>query len=472
MTINQIRQLLYGMFILVLFIIFLYCILINNWLVMNKTYSEQLWYKKHEAVISLDDIEQNPPTLESPDINVTPIPVINWNKMAKSRLPWYFQDGTKVPNNIEPKHKTGPRTSRIWPEEQNNTDRIEEQLMFVPHNYQYENSPMKKILINNSFNGCMINEGQTEFISNDCPVDRCFITKNILEAENMDAIIFNGKYSKPSHNKTSKQVWILLITEPAYKSTLNVDQDVINWTAAYRHDSDIYIPYGRWAYYNPSVTQIEQLDRNYASAKKKKVAIIVSNCSDANKDRVEYVGELKNYITVDVYGECGEFNKTVTLDEFLKILDRDYKFYLAFENANCVDYITDTFFVNGLQYNTLPVVMGGRPEDYQRIAPERSYVHVDDFESPARLAEYLHRLDADDDLYNEYFRWKGTGEFIDTKFYCRLCAMLHDVDAPTKHYRNVDDWWRGPGVCGDRKTEWRRAEGLSAGGRVANDDHE
>lgn len=58
MTINQIRQLLYGMLILVLFIIFLYCILINNLLVMNKTYSEQLWYKKHKAVISLDDIER------------------------------------------------------------------------------------------------------------------------------------------------------------------------------------------------------------------------------------------------------------------------------------------------------------------------------------------------------------------------------------------------------------------------------
>lgn len=77
-------------------------------------------------------------------------------------------------------------------------------------------------------------------------------------------------------------------------------------------------------------------------------------------------------------------------------------------------------------HDVLPIVMGARPEDYERSAPHKSFLHVDNFASPAALAEYLHVLDKDDTLYNEYFQWKGTGEMIDTKFFCRMCSLLHD----------------------------------------------
>ena len=50
--------------------------------------------------------------------------------------------------------------------------------------------------------------------------------------------------------------------------------------------------------------------------------------------------------------------------------------------------------------------MGARPQDYERAAPYKSYIHVDDFEGPKELAEYLKKLEENDDLYNEYFRWK------------------------------------------------------------------
>ena len=107
-------------------------------------------------------------------------------------------------------------------------------------------------------------------------------------------------------------------------------------------------------------------------------------------------------------------------------MNTEYKFYLAFENSNCRDYITEKFYVNGLKNDILPVVMGARKEDYVRSAPQKSFIHVDDFDSPEDLAKYLQELDRNDDLYNEYFQWKGTGEMINTKFFCRLCSMLHD----------------------------------------------
>jgi hypothetical protein len=96
--------------------------------------------------------------------------------------------------------------------------------------------------------------------------------------------------------------------------------------------------------------------------------------------------------------------------------------------------------------------MGARPEDYARAAPRKSYIHVDDFSSPAALAEYLKKLDADDAAYNEYFAWKGTGEFMNTFFFCRLCAMLHDPARPRKEYVNLTKWWRLDAMC--RKGSW------------------
>lgn len=93
--------------------------------------------------------------------------------------------------------------------------------------------------------------------------------------------------------------------------------------------------------------------------------------------------------------------------------------------------------------------MGARPEDYENAAPYWSYIHVDDFESANELADYLHVLDQNDDLYNTYFNWMGTGEFIQSHFWCRVCALLHDeasLEKP-KWYENVNDWWLGPGTC-------------------------
>ena len=66
--------------------------------------------------------------------------------------------------------------------------------------------------------------------------------------------------------------------------------------------------------------------------------------------------------------------------------------------------------------------MGAPRLDYEAVAPYKSFIHVADFDSPKELAKHLHHLDQSDKEYNSYFRWKGTGELIDTRFYCRLCA--------------------------------------------------
>jgi glycoprotein 3-alpha-L-fucosyltransferase len=74
----------------------------------------------------------------------------------------------------------------------------------------------------------------------------------------------------------------------------------------------------------------------------------VSNCNDRN-GRQQYAHELQKHIPVDIYGKCGTKKCPRYTDTCYEMLDRDYKFYLAFENANCKDYITEKLFRNALR---------------------------------------------------------------------------------------------------------------------------
>ena len=45
---------------------------------------------------------------------------------------------------------------------------------------------------------------------------------------------------------------------------------------------------------------------------------------------------------------------------------------------------------------------------------------------------------------------QGTGEFVNTKFWCRVCALLHDPTLPDRvpgGYDDINAWWRAQGTC-------------------------
>ncbi|VDN16640.1 unnamed protein product [Dibothriocephalus latus] len=107
----------------------------------------------------------------------------------------------------------------------------------------------------------------------------------------------------------------------------------------------------------------------------------------------------------------------------LKNLSLQYKFYLAFENSNCAGHITEKFFVNGLSFGMLPVVMGASREVYCAVAPPNSFIHVDDFSSPAELADYLNWLDKNDDAYASYFAWQAYGKVL-VRAFARNCSKI------------------------------------------------
>lgn len=75
---------------------------------------------------------------------------------------------------------------------------------------------------------------------------------------------------------------------------------------------------------------------------------------------------MKNYVQIDIYGKCGKPCPPPLNVDCRKIISIEYKFYLAFENSLCKDYITEKFF-KMLYFDIIPVVYGGGTYDYYVI---------------------------------------------------------------------------------------------------------
>jgi len=380
----------------------------------------------------------------------------------ESERPWYMKGGQLYPKNSVINTTTGIRSVKIFPDELPGEDRIPDQLMYLPpagtlpDNQEDPNVPLKKILLWNgasSWGG--IKPGRGIFLKEKCPVSACVLSSTRAEAESADLVLFKDHFTMPYFKRPLNQIWMLYLLECPLHTQIFKQASIFNWTATYRTDSTVVAPYERWQYYNENVKTIKQ-EKNYAANKTKQVAWFVSNCG-ARNGRLNYARELGKYINVDIYGACGSKRcPRSSANKCFNLLDKDYKFYLAFENSNCKDYITEKFFVNGLGHDILPIAMGARLEDYEQVSPYKSFLHVDQFSGPKELAEYLLELDKDDQAYNQYFQWKGTGEFINTKFWCRICGLLHDNKVSrsvSNYYSNINEWWRGDTICANKG--WR-----------------
>ena len=182
--------------------------------------------------------------------------------------------------------------------------------------------------------------------------------------------------------------------------------------------------------------------------KSKLVAWFVTHCHTESR-REDYVKELKQYIEVDVYGPCGSLKcaDRVHRESCYPMLTKDYKFYLSFENAKCRDYVTEKFY-KALRHYVVPIVNGAA--DYTQFAPEGSFIHIRDFESPQHLAKYLQYLDKNQAAYEQYFEWRKTNVPSYTNGWCQLCEMLNNSTLPSKSYDNIYDWWV-EGQCSNEK---------------------
>ena len=155
--------------------------------------------------------------------------------------------------------------------------------------------------------------------------------------------------------------------------------------------------------------------------------------------------ELQKYIKVDVYGKCGKLKCGDSLDRqhsCYDMLQKNYKFYLSFENSECKDYVTEKL-ANVLPLDLVPIVLGGT--NYTRDSPPNSLINVYDFRSPRQLADYVNELDKNTEKYLKYFKWKTNyrvinGSIASPSSYCKFCDILHGFPR-TKVVKNMAAFW-------------------------------
>lgn len=127
----------------------------------------------------------------------------------------------------------------------------------------------------------------------------------------------------------------------------------------------------------------------------------------------------------------------------------NYKFYLAFENSNCEEYISEKVFWNAYRKNSIPIIMGGTESSLAKLLPPLSYINVEHFSGPKDLANYTLHLLENREEFQSYFAWKKYfkvtqehGYYKTPSYhYCRVCEALNYNSKEPKVYSDLESFW-------------------------------
>ena len=291
---------------------------------------------------------------------------------------------------------------------------------------------------------------------------RCTVTNNRAELNNSHAIIFHAddlwEYKQslfatlynpviplPPHRQPN-QVWVFWSVEPTCHMYGYAPGDIFNWTANYRGDSTIFTPYDMYTkkpLTNTSAPGAKQeiIVANHFREKTKMAVSVTSNCRVQSR-RYRIVKELSKYIDIDEFGVCsghvvcpqknGQY--TSSCDKYIDT----YKFYLAFENSYCRDYISEKVW-RSFERNQIPVV--ATSDSTLRLLPANSYLNVFDFPTIEALANRMIEIANNESLFNSYFQWRKHYERNNERDFCKLCRTLYQRRRRQSY--NMEGWITG-----------------------------
>ena len=317
---------------------------------------------------------------------------------------------------------------------------------------------------------CHLNQGGDTFdYLDDCNYQNCVFTCDKSMSNKADALLFHEsnlykefdevEESLKSFSRQQSQRWILWNDEANLVQS-SLDKFMFNWTISYKSNSQAsYCAYGCYVQ-NKQVlndTDFAQMVRKNFESRQANSVWFVSNCKSIFRN--VFAAKLSNFTSVSMFGKCAKEFKSLnvktnvfneTLCERNSRCETDVfegnKFFLALENQNCSDYITEKFW-RTLSFDMIPVVVQPSKAYYEKIAPPNSYIHVADFGYDLKkTGAYLNRVATELDLYFKYFKWKqfysiGFGsKFAEKMRMCELCFQLNTKKA-NSYYLNVSTYF-------------------------------
>ena len=166
-----------------------------------------------------------------------------------------------------------------------------------------------------------------------CPETRCYLTPNrtsLSSVEDFDAILFHqwlwnvSDIPDPSKRKQTQRYvqWMFEapVREKYYRTSPGALNNFYNWTVSYRKDSTFPTPYGKVVqketFVIPKNLQkfISKFGEDnphifYKSDLKADGVAFISNCKDKS-GRMDVIKELRQYISIDIFGKCSDQNMT------------------------------------------------------------------------------------------------------------------------------------------------------------------
>ena len=299
-----------------------------------------------------------------------------------------------------------------------------------------------------------------------CEVRNCILTYDKNLADKADVLVFHGfgadmvpqeQLRSLSAHRHATQVWIYFVHEPPHTVHPRpvMANGFFNWTMNYRRDADITTIYNwEWGTWQAIPTnEPRQRIRDYSQGKDRLAYAIIGHCG---LFREMYIKKLQEYIPIDVYGGCStryhaEAKICPRNSENCTQIKKRYKFFLAFENSFCKDYISEKFYETILDGNVVPVGLGGA--DYKSLAIRKSYINALDFDTVEDLANHLKMLDKNNTAYNEHQKWRESYKLGKPKAWsCEICRMANEKKLLRKSYSDLGTWYgeKGCGIHLDR----------------------